>query len=88
MTFAKFNVLFPFGQTEENFFADLSGEPRDDMIDGDEEQEEEDDDDHDEGEKEEIRPVRQKKVNRRESVVKKNASVASMALSLRGEGKY
>ncbi|XP_058228807.1 protein timeless homolog isoform X1 [Hemibagrus wyckioides] len=76
------------GMAEEDFFADLSGEPRDDMIDGDEEQDEEleEDDDHDEGEKEEIRPVRQKKVNRRESVVEKNASVASMAQSLRGEG--
>ncbi|KAK3512612.1 hypothetical protein QTP70_018623 [Hemibagrus guttatus] len=79
------------GMTEEDFFADLSGEPRDDMINRDEEQDEEleeddDDDDHDEEEKEEIRPVRQKKVNRRESIVGKNASVESMAQSLRAEG--
>ncbi|XP_060714550.1 protein timeless homolog [Tachysurus vachellii] len=79
------------GMTEEDFFADFSGEPRDDMIHRDEEQDEEleeddDDDDRDEGEKEEIRPVRQKKVNKRESVVGKNVSVESMAQRLQGEG--
>ncbi|KAB5537051.1 hypothetical protein PHYPO_G00114380 [Pangasianodon hypophthalmus] len=77
------------GMTEEVFFADLSGEPRDDMIHMDEEENEEleeEDDDDDEEEKEEIRPVRERKVNRRESVLEKNLSVGSMAQSLRGEG--
>ncbi|MCJ8744452.1 hypothetical protein PDJAM_G00118890 [Pangasius djambal] len=80
------------GMTEEDFFADLSGEPRDDMIHMDEEENEEleedddDDDADDEGEKEEIRPVRERKVTRRESVVEKNLSVGSVAQSLQGEG--
>ncbi|MCI4390208.1 hypothetical protein PGIGA_G00120000 [Pangasianodon gigas] len=78
------------GMTEEDFLADLSGEPGDDMIHMDEEEneelEEDEEDDDDEGEKEEIRPVRERKVNRRESVLEKNLSVGSMAQSLRGEG--
>lgn len=76
------------GTTEEDFFADLSGERRDDMIHRDEEEDEleEEEDDDDDGEKEEIRPVREKKVNRRESIVEKNINVGSMAQSLRREG--
>ncbi|KAM9444217.1 protein timeless homolog [Clarias gariepinus] len=78
--------------TEEDFLADLSGEPREDMIDRDEEEEDEEleeekeDEEDNEGENEEIRPVRERKVKRRESVVEKNISVGSMAQSLRAEG--
>ncbi|XP_060766710.1 protein timeless homolog [Neoarius graeffei] len=75
------------GMNEEDFFADLSGEPRDDMIHGDEEVlEEDDDDDDDDGVEEVIRAVQEKKVNRRESVVEKNIIVGSVAQRLRGEG--
>lgn len=57
------------------------------MIHRDEEEDELEDDD-DDGEKEETRPVRERKVNRRESIVEKNISVGSMAQSLRREGEY
>lgn len=59
------------------------------MIHRDEEEDElEEEDDYDDGEKEETRPVRERKVNRRESIVEKNISVGSMAQSLRREGEY
>ncbi|KAF5908745.1 protein timeless, partial [Clarias magur] len=79
------------GMPEDDYLADLSGEPREDIIDRDEEEDEEleeenEDEEEDEGEKEEIRPVRERKVNRREIVVDKNISVVSMAQSLRAEG--
>lgn len=45
-------------------------------------------DDDDGGEREEIRPVRERKANKRESVVEKNISVGSIAQSMRGEGEY
>lgn len=57
------------------------------MIHRDEEEDELEDDD-DDGEKEETRPVRERKFNRRESIVEKNISVGSMAQSLRREGEY
>lgn len=78
-------------QTEDDFLADLSGEPRDDMIHRDEEEDEESEDDDEsddeEGKKEEIRPVQERKVNRREKV-DRNVGVGLMAQSLREEGAY
>lgn len=82
----KFNVFLSLWQTEEDFFANLSGEPRDDIIHRDEEDEESEEGDDDEEEKEEIRPVRERKVNSREGVVEKSISVGSMAQSLQREG--
>lgn len=78
-------------QTEDDFFADLSGEPRDDMVHRDEEDDdesEEDDEDDEEEKREEIRPVRERKVNSREKVVDRNVGVGLMAQSLREEGAY
>lgn len=80
------------GMTEEDFFADLSGAPGRDGMDGNEEEEEEDElEDEDEidyeGEKEEeVRVVSEKKSRRRESAVEKNTSVETMAQNLRRDG--
>ncbi|KAI4891573.1 hypothetical protein NFI96_016569 [Prochilodus magdalenae] len=75
------------GMTEDEFFANLSGVPDEDGMDGDEDEDDDLEEDVDDYEREEVvKPVQSQKGRKRESTVEKNVSVGALAQNLRQEG--
>ncbi|XP_030632953.1 protein timeless homolog isoform X2 [Chanos chanos] len=77
------------GMTEEEFFADLSGAAREDLMEEEEEEDLEEEDDESEEERDEetgLSPIAGKKSRSRESAADRNASLGRLAQDLRQEG--
>ncbi|KAL2091358.1 hypothetical protein ACEWY4_013621 [Coilia grayii] len=81
------------GMTEEEFFADLSGAPREDDLERDEEEEDEFSDEEEEGESEKeqeverrVSPIQNKKRRSKGSSGERNVNLENMVMSLQQEG--